>query len=331
MEAGAARAWTICCRRFCRRERTLPSQSRDGGTYGRRAWTRPITRLLDDPEKNVERWKKLTYLIDYQDAGTPKPGATVLADLNVGRRTLPLLVTQSYGHGRTAILATGGTWRWQMSEALGDPSHDLFWQQLLRWLVAESPGQVGASIPSRVLMDEGHVQLTAQVRDRQFQAGGRRACDGTHRWARGRECHGGHDAIAGHTGSISSRMDRGETGPLPRRGDGGAGGQSGQKLGSDALTFQREDGVAENFHTEQNRRLLEQLASATGGRYWKLSELKDLPRDISYSEAGISVRSTKELWNMPIVFLLSAWAADCGVAAAAQVGCGMRRVLLLAC
>ena len=70
------------------------------------------------------------------------------------------------------------------------------------------------------------------------------------------------------------------------------------------LTFQREDGVAENFHTEQNRHLLEQLASQTGGRYWKPSELKDLPRDISYSEAGISVRSTKELWNMPIVFLL---------------------------
>jgi hypothetical protein len=81
-------------------------------------------------------------------------------------------------------------------------------------------------------------------------------------------------------------------------------GNPGQELGSSALTFQREDGVAENFHTEQNRRLLEQLASATGGRYWKLSELKDLPRDISYSEAGISVRSTKELWNMPIVFLL---------------------------
>ena len=32
--------------------------------------------------------------------------------------------------------------------------------------------------------------------------------------------------------------------------------------------------------------------------------LKSLPNDISYSEAGISVRSTKELWDMPIVFLL---------------------------
>ena len=66
----------------------------------------------------------------------PSPAPSVLADMNAGHRKLPLLITQNYGHGRTAILATGGTWRWQMSEALGDPSHDLFWQQLLRWLVA---------------------------------------------------------------------------------------------------------------------------------------------------------------------------------------------------
>ncbi|MBA0088542.1 MAG: hypothetical protein HRJ53_26445, partial [Acidobacteria bacterium Pan2503] len=82
-----------------------------------------------------------------------------------------------------------------------------------------------------------------------------------------------------------------------------AGGQP-QELGRDAVTFQREDGVAENFHTEQNRRLLEQLATDTGGRYWTPSELKNLPADVSYSEAGISVRNTKELWDMPMVFLL---------------------------
>jgi hypothetical protein len=70
------------------------------------------------------------------------------------------------------------------------------------------------------------------------------------------------------------------------------------------LTFQREDGTAENFHTEQNRALLEQLASQTGGRYWDPSKLKDLPRDISYSEAGISVRTTNELWNMPVIIVL---------------------------
>jgi len=263
----------------------------------------PITRLLDDPAKNAERWKKLTYLADYQDAGSPKPGATVLVQMNMGRRELPLLITQSYGHGRTAIMATGGTWRWQMSEALGDPSHDLFWQQLLRWLVADSPGTVTAAIPARMLMDEGHIRLSALVRDRQFLPSG-----DAHVTAH----------IVGPEGA-NALLDLAPSQDTPGRYQTewtaekpgtylaevtAESASKQQELGRDVLTFQREDGTAENFHTEQNRPLLEQLASQTSGRYWQPSELKDLPRDISYSEAGISVRSTKELWDMPIVFLL---------------------------
>ncbi len=264
----------------------------------------PITRLLDDPVKNGERWKKLTYLADYQDAGSPKPGATVLGQMNVGRRKLPLLITQSYGHGRTAIMATGGTWRWQMSEALGDPSHDLFWQQLLRWLVADSPGPVTASMPARMLMDEGHVQLAAQVRDRQFQPAG-----DAHVTAHivGPE---GTNAVVDLTpsqdtpGRYQTEWTAEKPGAYLAEVTAEPAGKQTQELGRDVVTFQREDGTAENFHTEQNQTLLKQLASQTGGRYWEPSELKDLPRDISYSEAGISVRSTKELWSMPIVFLL---------------------------
>jgi uncharacterized membrane protein len=264
----------------------------------------PITQLLDDPKKNAQRWKKLTYLADYEDAGAPKPGATVLADLHVGRRKLPLLITQSYGHGRTAILATGGTWRWQMSEALGDPSHDLFWQQLLRWLVAESPGPVVASVSERLLMDEGRIQLTAQVRDRQFQQTAN-AQVAAHII--------GPDGMSALTDLAPSENTPGlyriewtaeKPGTYVVEITAESAGNPPQELGRDVLTVQRENGVAENFHTEQNRRLLEQLASDTGGRYWEPSELKNLPRDISYSEAGISVRSTKELWDMPIVFLL---------------------------
>ena len=128
----------------------------------------PITRILDDREANVERWRKLPYLADYQDPGAPKPGATELAQMMVAGRTMPLLVTQNYGRGKTAVLATSGTWRWQMSSALGDPSHDLFWQQLLRWLAADSPGQVAATMPEQTLMDEGRVQMTVVARDKEF-------------------------------------------------------------------------------------------------------------------------------------------------------------------
>ena len=79
--------------------------------------------------------------------------------------------------------------------------------------------------------------------------------------------------------------------------------QGSEELGSDVFPFERIDGVAENFHTVQNRELLEKLASETGGRYWKPEELTRLPNEISYSDAGISVRDIKELWNMPAVFL----------------------------
>ncbi len=75
-------------------------------------------------------------------------------------------------------------------------------------------------------------------------------------------------------------------------------------LGSDTLTFRREDGVAENFHAEQNRDLLEKLSSETGGRYYRPDEAGKLSKDISYSEAGITVRETRDLWDMPVIFLL---------------------------
>jgi hypothetical protein len=191
-----------------------------------------------------------------------------------------------------------------MSEALGDPSHNLFWQQLLRWLIGESPGPVAASIPARLLMDQGHVQFTAQVRDLTFQP----AVD-AHVTA-----HvvgpGGLDALVelmpspSTPGNYQAEWTAEKPGAYLAEVVAESATQRSQELGRDVLTFQREDGVAEKFHTEQNRGLLEQLALDTGGRYWQPSELKNLPRDISYSEAGISVRSTKELWNMPIVFLV---------------------------
>jgi uncharacterized membrane protein len=260
-----------------------------------------ICRLTEDPARNQARWKKLPYLEDYQDPGTPKPGAAVLVEMSGGGRKSPLLITQNYGRGRTAILASGGTWRWQMALPSGDHTHDAFWQQLLRWLVADTPGRVVSSVSNPMLFDEGKVQISAEVRAQDFTP----APDALV------QAH--ISAPGGPSTTLDMAPDPNTPGkfqaewnaPRPalysvlvtaKRAD--------ADLGSDSLDFERMDGVAENFHLEQNRDLLERLAKQTGGRYMQPSEASHLARDIPYSEAGISFRQIKELWNMPVVFLL---------------------------
>jgi len=285
---------------------TLPNQK---NTFHRAAATAELTpagadslicRLVDDPQANVQRWKKLPYLMDYQEAGTPKPGAAVLAEMVAGSRKFPMLITENYGRGRTAVLATSGTWRWQMSQPLGDTTHDMFWQQLLRWLVSDTPGRVVASVPNQMLFDDGHVRLSADVRDTDYS----RATDARVQ-ARvivpdGVTVMVDMTPVADKPGTFQADWTAEKPGSyiaevIAQKGD--------QEIGRDALSFERMDGVAENFHTGQNRDLLERLAAQTGGRYWRPEELSKLAEQIPYSEAGITVRETKELWNLPLVFL----------------------------
>ena len=267
-----------------------------------------ITRLVDDPAENAAKWKKLPYLMDYQDPGVPKPGAAVLANMITPEgRKLPLLITENFGHGRTAIMATGGSWRWQMSSPLGDTAHDLFWQQLLRWLVSDTPGHVVASVPAQMLLDNGAITFTAQVFGRDYNP----AADARV------EAHilgpGGVSALVEMSPAPDSpgQFQAAWSAPKPgaylteitaQRADSNSG--KVEELGRDVLTFQRMDGIAENFHVEQNRDLLERLAAQTGGQYWKPAGLGKLASRIPFSEAGVTVRETKDLWDLPLVFLV---------------------------
>jgi hypothetical protein len=261
-----------------------------------------ITRLDDDANANAKRWSALPDLADFQYAGEPKPGATVLAEMTTADgRDVPLLITQNYGRGRTAVLATAGTWRWQMSQSLEDESHEVFWRQLVRWLVTGTPGRVTVSVPRQMLFDEAAVKLTATVRDNTYAPAADAAVTAR---------------ILGPGGSQETI----EFVPHPREpgvylaewSTPGPGSflaevvavRGGEEAGRDVVTFERMDGVAENFHAEQNRELLEKLSEQTGGRYYRPGEAGRLAEEISFSEAGITVRETHDLWNLPAVLLI---------------------------
>ena len=267
-----------------------------------------ITRVVDDPAANAAKWKALPYLMDYEDPGTPKPGASVLLNMITpeGHR-LPLLITQNFGRGRSAIMATGGSWRWQMSMPLGDTAHDLFWQQLLRWTASDTPGHVAASVSSQMLLDNGSITIDAQVRDLQYNPAPDARVEAHILGPSGITALVEMTPVPNSPGQFQAAWSAPKPGAYlteitAQRSDPSS--HTVKELGRDVLTFQRMDGVAENFHTEQNRDLLEHLASQTGGQYWKPADLGKLAASIPFSEAGVTTRETKDLWNLPLVFLV---------------------------
>jgi uncharacterized membrane protein len=260
-----------------------------------------ICRIEDDPEKSANHWEILPYLANYQDAGTPKPGAVVLLRMNVGGNRLPLLITENYGRGRTAVFATAGSWRWRMQQTAGDRSEETFWRQLLRWLVSATPSRVVASTPNAQLEDDGRIELRAEVRD------------STYLPASDAEVQANIIRPDGSADTVSLRPEPMAAGVYSTEWNAAKTGsyvaeitakRAGQELGRDVVTFRREDGAAENFHQEQNRELLEKLAAETGGRYYKPGNAWQIAQEISYSEAGITAREMKDLWNMPAIFIV---------------------------
>lgn len=262
-----------------------------------------ITRLDDAPDRNAARWKLMPAIADHQETGEAKPGAAVLLEAKAAGRTLPLLSVQNYGRGRAALLATGGTWKWQMLQDSKDQTHETFWRQLARFLVESTPGRSQLTLNSPHYSDRVKVAARFAVRDRNYLP------------APDAQVELKLIAPSGQTTALAAQPDAADPGVFradfdaPESGtyvlEGIARDEHGE-TGRDVVNFLREDGVEENFRTEQNRELLERLARETGGRYWKPAETGGLGEAISLSEAGISVRETRDLWDMPAALLLLA-------------------------
>ena len=109
--------------------------------YGR---THNLMRLSGDPATNNKIWGQLPPLEDFNRVGDVKPGGVVLArgePENSGGNPI-LLAYQRYGRGRSMVFTTGSSWHWQMEMDHEDQTSELFWKQMLRWLVSASPAPV---------------------------------------------------------------------------------------------------------------------------------------------------------------------------------------------
>jgi hypothetical protein len=80
--------------------------------------------------------------------------------------------------------------------------------------------------------------------------------------------------------------------------------ESGEVLASDASYVQVGDSRREYFGSEMQETTLRRIAEETGGRFYTPASVSTLPEDISFTESGTTVVERRDLWDMPVIFML---------------------------
>ncbi|RMG54001.1 MAG: hypothetical protein D6723_06005, partial [Acidobacteria bacterium] len=261
----------------------------------------PITRLSDDATMNAEIWNELPAVTVREAPADVKPGAiTLLEGRSDDGPSVPLLVYQRYGRGRSLAFMAEDSWRWQMQRPFEDQSHERFWKQLLRYMVNEAPDPVMVTT-DRDAYDSGDVvRIRADVYNRAFRP--LREATVT---ARINAPNGRRDTVqlewtpegGGYVGEWTARERGIHRLELTAR-------NAGKLIGRAITGFVVGDVHREFRDAEQHADFLRRLAEETGGQYYTSETAHRLPEEIVYQENAASMRIIKELWDMPINFLL---------------------------
>jgi hypothetical protein len=271
-----------------------------------------VTRLNEDRALSAKAWEELPPISIPELLTNSKPGATVILEAGAsgatgatdGRRTAPLLVEERYGRGRSMALTANDTWRWRMETPSQNNSHETFWRQLLRYMVSASPRQYEVAAERDVYTKGDPVILRGEVNDKKFNA----IADA--------QVMARVTKPAGATAEIPLKINFGErqngvdyrneftpdenglykVEMTARRG--------GMTLGEAQSTFLITDRTREFHDAAQNVELLKRASAETGGKYYPMSEAGDLLDEITLLEGKNSERVSKDLWDMPINFLL---------------------------
>ncbi|HEX2167220.1 MAG TPA: glutamine amidotransferase, partial [Longimicrobiales bacterium] len=265
----------------------------------------PALRVADTERASEERWESLPALTTYNRIGELKPGAVALLT-GSGNRSgsdRPVFAWQRYGRGQTFALPVQDTWIWQMHAdiPLEDQTHELFWRQLLRWLVSGVPDPVVAAVAADHVAPGDPIRITADVSDDRYTKvnDGRvvahvTAPDGTETevpmsWTVGRdgEYHSTFNATAPGLHTIRVTAER-----------------NGRTLAADPVHAYADRRRDEFFASQMRAPLLRRIAEETGGRFYTAANAAALAEDITYAGRGATVQEERDLWDMPAVFIL---------------------------
>jgi uncharacterized membrane protein len=270
----------------------------------------PVTRLATDEKENKKRWDAAPALVGMNPTGGIKAGATALLQTSTRDASgeYPVLLAfQRFGRGLSMALTSDSIWRWRMQQEYKNNFHDQFCRQMLRWLVNEVPDQVDLeTVKSSYSLDET-VTLRAEVNDETFLR-----LNNAQVSARIRAPSGAITTVPlvwdlSKEGQYAATFKPLEEGVHELSAEAF---RAGRSLGIARASVRVADSSEEYHDANLKADLLKRLAADTGGRYYGADGVRTLPEDISYSDKGASRLEEKELWDMPILFLLLAGAVS---------------------
>ncbi len=269
--------------------------------YGR---THPLMKLSPDASANTKQWSDLPPLNDFNKTLDAKVGGIVLARGQSDQRgnVDPILLAyQRYGRGRTMAFTSGSSWRWQMEMDHEDQTYELFWKQILRWLVNTSPDPVMITSDKDTYLPGESVRLSSEISNKSFER-----MNNAKVIAKVTNPAGITESVAmdwngAQEGTYQSELNVTEPGIYHVDVEAA---QGSENLGTNRTAFQVQDRPVEYYDALLNTRLLQSVATATGGRYYPLSRIGDVPDDAVYVEGETSFVEQKELWDVPFLFML---------------------------
>ncbi|HEX7025324.1 MAG TPA: hypothetical protein VF187_10950, partial [Gemmatimonadales bacterium] len=250
-------------------------------------------------------WDSLPPLTTVNRLGALKPGATALLTGRPGGggAEVPVLAVQRFGRGTSAVFGVQDTWLWQMHAAipLEDQTHESLWRQLLRWSLDEVPERVEfTASPGRVGPGEP-VVIRARVADEAYLESNDAQVSARVSTPDGRTVEVPLSWTLKEDGAYEGRFVPESMGMYRIEGEARRGKDTTRAAPAALLV---DDYGADVEQAELRAPLLRRIAAETGGRYYPLSEAQSLSEDVVFTESGVTVRESRDLWDMPAVFLL---------------------------
>jgi uncharacterized membrane protein len=266
--------------------------------------THPALQLRGTLPASIARWDSLPPLTTVNQIGGLRAGATMLlaGRTEAGRSDIPILAYQRYGRGTAAVFTVQDSWQWRMGAtiAVDDDTFQTFWRQLSRWLVDGTPDRLEiTATPARVAPGEP-VTLRAHVSNAFYTDVNNATVSVTVRGPNGTSTAVPLEWSLREDGSYSSSYTPQDSGRYELAAD--------AKFGRDSVetasaTLLVDDQGADLAQAERRTALLRRIADETGGRYYDLTDAQRLADDAVFTDAGVTVREAKDLWDMPAVFL----------------------------